>query len=183
MKFKTAVVDPPWGYSNKNTGGSTKYGMVSGAASHYTTLTLDEIVNLNIKSIMEEDSMCYLWCTSPLLEYGLKALLAWGFHYKFTIYWVKPFRIAMGFWLRNNVEICLVGKRGKVKPFRSASPNVVFEMPRKHSQKPKAFWDLIEPLAESPRAELFAREKRDGWMVWGDEVDSDFDGSIILKSI
>jgi N6-adenosine-specific RNA methylase IME4 len=45
------------------------------------------------------------------------------------------------------------------------------------------FWDLINPLVQSPRCELFAREKHDGWMVWGDEVESDFDGSIILKSI
>ena len=178
LKFKTAVLDPPWCYSNVNTGGSMK----SGSSAHYQVLSLKEIESLKVCKIMEKDSMCFLWCPSPLVEYGLISLLAWGFHYKFTIYWVKP-KLAMGFWLRNQVELCLVGIKGKVAPFRSSMPNVIFEKQGKHSRKPDGFWDLINLLVQSPRCELFAREKRDGWMVWGDEVESDFDGSIILKSI
>jgi len=43
----------------------------------------------------------------------------------------------------------------------------------KHSKKPKYFSDLIDILYPSGnRIELFAREKHEGWDVWGNEVES-----------
>ena len=42
-----------------------------------------------------------------------------------------------------------------------------------HSTKPEFFQDMIEKVTEEPRLELFARRKRDGWDVWGNEVESD----------
>jgi len=46
----------------------------------------------------------------------------------------------------------------------------------KHSKKPEEVRKNIELLfGELPRIELFAREKTEGWHVWGNEVESDIE--------
>jgi N6-adenosine-specific RNA methylase IME4 len=52
-------------------------------------------------------------------------------------------------------------------------PNVLFAPSRRHSRKPECSYELVEEVSYGPRLELYAREKRDGWSVWGDEVESD----------
>lgn len=47
----------------------------------------------------------------------------------------------------------------------------------RHSQKPDKFYELIKGLGEK-RLDMFARTKRDGWDVWGNEVDSDINFKI-----
>jgi len=45
-----------------------------------------------------------------------------------------------------------------------------------HSVKPKMFQNMIVDVSgDVPRIELFARRKREGWDVWGNEVESDID--------
>jgi N6-adenosine-specific RNA methylase IME4 len=40
-----------------------------------------------------------------------------------------------------------------------------------HSEKPEAAYEMIERAYPGlPRIELFARAKRDGWSVWGNEI-------------
>ena len=41
----------------------------------------------------------------------------------------------------------------------------------RHSEKPQMFRDLIiEVAGDLPRIELFARQKTEGWDVWGNEI-------------
>jgi N6-adenosine-specific RNA methylase IME4 len=48
-----------------------------------------------------------------------------------------------------------------------------FTWPRgKHSQKPEHFLDVVEQVSPGPYVELFARRRRLGWDVWGNEVES-----------
>lgn len=42
----------------------------------------------------------------------------------------------------------------------------------KHSKKPEHFYETIERVTDGNRIELFARQKREGWDVWGNEVES-----------
>lgn len=49
---------------------------------------------------------------------------------------------------------------------------VIHEKRRKHSQKPLKMYRLIETVSPPPRLEMFARERRQGWDVWGSEVPS-----------
>ena len=50
---------------------------------------------------------------------------------------------------------------------------------RGHSQKPdEAREKIVELMGDLPRLELFARNKADGWDVWGNEVASDVQISI-----
>lgn len=41
---------------------------------------------------------------------------------------------------------------------------------RQHSRKPDEQYDRIELLFEGPYIELFAREKRPGWIAWGNQL-------------
>jgi N6-adenosine-specific RNA methylase IME4 len=42
---------------------------------------------------------------------------------------------------------------------------------REHSRKPDEMYDKVERLLGGPYIELFARNKRDNWDSWGNEVD------------
>lgn len=64
--------------------------------------------------------------------------------------------------------------------FRDTAEGTWYEAPRReHSEKPDLFIGLIERMSHPPYLEMFAREwtplwpKRDGWDVWGNEVNSD----------
>ena len=76
----------------------------------------------------------------------------------------------MGRSVRLEHELCIIGKRGK--PTRKAK-NVrsTFEAPvGRHSEKPEAFYELVERFSDGPYCELFARRQRPGWTCFGDEL-------------
>jgi N6-adenosine-specific RNA methylase IME4 len=77
----------------------------------------------------------------------------------------------MGFWFRGQVEMCLLGVRGKVKAFRIQKPNFIQSKVRKHSQKPDEVRELIDMTGLSPKLELFARERAPGWDAMGFDID------------
>ena len=82
---------------------------------------------------------------------------------------------------RWNAEFILVGTMGKKDMFpKSKLIPAVFQAENiRHSQKPDRFYKLIEPLGEN-RIDIFARNKRDGWDVWGNEVESDIELQALL---
>jgi len=166
MKYKTLIADPPWKYDNKRTGGTLK----SGSSQHYQTLSLDEICSLPIKDIMDRDSICFLWVTVPLIhQCGFQTLEAWGYQYKTMLIWHKK-NLEMGFWFRGGIEVCLLGVKGKVKPFHYQKANFIESNITKHSKKPEEFYDLIKPIILNPSIELFATKKRE-WDCVGFEID------------
>ena len=73
-------------------------------------------------------------------------------------------------------ELCLLGRRGKVKPVGHNIRQLVEAIRRKHSQKPDEIRDrIVQVMGDLPRIELFSREKQDGWNCWGNEVESDIE--------
>ena len=48
----------------------------------------------------------------------------------------------------------------------------IFNAPRReHSVKPEVVYDLIERMFPMlPKCELFARQRREGWTAWGNQV-------------
>ncbi|MCK9593972.1 MAG: MT-A70 family methyltransferase [Methanoregula sp.] len=170
MRYQVIVADPPWEYRNKKTGGTMK----SGSVAKYPTMSLDEICGLNVPEISEKNAVLFLWGTTPLADYPFEVMESWGFKYKTKIYWIKTGRLGLGYWFRGRVEECLVGIKGKVPAFRCQRPNAIQSKARKHSQKPEEFFQLIEPELTrcnlNSRIELFARESRNGWVSWGNEI-------------
>lgn len=171
QKFNVIYADPPWKYDNKKTGGSMK----SGSASKYKTLSFEQIKALDIPA--DKNSVLFLWATVPLLPEILEVMKAWEFKYKTMITWRKIMSLGMGFWWRGQCEHLLFGIKGKIKAFRMQEPNFIQAKVKKHSEKPDEFRQLIEratPYLKN-KIELFATNKYDGWICWGNKIDSDIE--------
>jgi len=53
-------------------------------------------------------------------------------------------------------------------------PQIVYAPVGQHSEKPAIFAEMIEKMFPNvPMIELFARRRRPGWAVWGNEVPDD----------
>lgn len=175
-KYSIIYCDPPWSYRNKKVFGKfhNKDGYVDGGClSKYDTLSLSELKEIPIKDIADKACALFLWATTPLLPEALEVMEAWGFSYKTSLYWRKIMSLGMGYWYRGQVEQLLLGVKGKLKAFHIQRANIIQTKVHSHSQKPDEFYELIEMTALEPKIELFARNKREGWDCWGNEVESD----------
>ena len=172
-KYRTIVADPPWRYvNNRGTQTGSKRGRLATLAEgNYPTMSLDEIAALPVAPLADKDCALYLWITNPLLFEGRGIVEAWGFKYVTLLTWVKTGPMGMGFNFRGHTEHVLYATRGDVKIPPERRESNVFSAPRRgHSQKPEAFYDLVERVSEGPYLEMFARNHhRFGWDVWGNE--------------
>lgn len=144
-----------------------------------------DILQLKVSDLTDEKCHLYLWVPNALLQEGLQVMKEWGFTYKTNIIWQKirkdgePDGRGVGFYFRNTTEILLFGIKGKdnrtLNPGRT-QVNVVKTIKREHSRKPDEMYSLIESCSTGPFLELFARNQRDGWDVYGNEVNN----SIVL---
>jgi N6-adenosine-specific RNA methylase IME4 len=163
--YGALVVDPPWRYGNAATRGA--------AEAHYRTMPLSELLKLpNICPPLAEsvDSHLYLWTTAGMLLEAFDVLHAWGYTYKTNLVWVKP-QIGMGNYFRVSHEHVLFGVRGTAGRTQDKTLRSWFEAPReKHSRKPLAFYDLVEKASPGPYVDVFARDRRFRWDVWGNEA-------------
>ena len=81
--------------------------------------------------------------------------------------------VGCGNYTRANSELCLLGVRGSLqKKVKSHSVRQVCDARiGKHSEKPDEIRGrIVELFGDLPRIELFARNKTEGWDVWGDQV-------------
>lgn len=177
-KYKIIYADPPWTYP-KTGGLKNSRGM---AKQFYPTMSLDEIKSLDIQSISDDDCVLFLWTTYPQLPNALEVVKAWGFEYfGLAFNWIKQTNsgkdfFGMGYWTRANPELCLLATKGKPKPQSHAVRQLIYATLQEHSKKPAEVRDrIVELVGDLPRIELFAREKVDGWDVWGNEVEGDID--------
>jgi hypothetical protein len=84
-------------------------------------------------------------------------------------------RTGSRFYFRNVTELLLFGVHGSMRtlaPGRS-QVNMIETRKREHSRKPDEQYDLIESCSPGAYLEMFARHKRPGWTVWGDESADD----------
>jgi N6-adenosine-specific RNA methylase IME4 len=168
QRYRTIVVDPPWNYHDKLGDGPR------GAASHYDCASFDDIAAIPVGTWAERDAHLYLWVTNAFMEEGHELARLWGFEKRTILTWVKPY-IGMGHWFRNSTEHVLFCVRGRLGPQRRDLPTHFNgrNAGRKHSQKPDAFYDLVEAMSPGPYIDVFSRTHRMGWAVFGNEVYSD----------
>jgi hypothetical protein len=65
-KYRVIYADPPWSYGDKREeiGEGLAYGPATG---HYPAMTLQNICSLDVASIAQDDTVLFLWATSPML--------------------------------------------------------------------------------------------------------------------
>lgn len=163
--FEIIYADPPWNYEfSMSERGDPK--------ESYDTMSVDEICALKIPA--SENAVLFLWATNPKLEEALKVIKAWGFQYRTNLVWVKD-RFGTGYYFRGQHELLLVAKKGDTQAPNESNrfPSVLFAPCKEHSRKPLEVYDLIEKMFPNQKyLELFARNRRRGWVAWGNEVDA-----------
>lgn len=167
--FSVIYADPPWRFASNSAALPGRNPM-----RHYPCMTDADICALPVREWAAPSAVLLMWTTAPMLERSLAIPRAWGFRYKSNVVWNKG-RIGTGYWARNRHEHLLICTRGKFSCPRSPVlfPDSVIESRRReHSRKPDAVAARIEEIwPELPKLELFARQRRFGWTVFGNETD------------
>jgi len=173
-KYKTIVIDPPWQYGAGYPAPPNRPNCNPGVPKPmpYKTMTLDEIKALPLRDYAAENCELYLWTTQKYLPYSFDVLKAWGWKYCQTLLWCKkPRGTGQGGVYCPTNEFLILGRRGKMPKVKRLDST--WWQINCHSRKPEFLQDMIENVSESPRLEIFARRKREGWDVFGNEVESD----------
>lgn len=173
--FSTVLADPPWRFNNR----TGKVAPEHRRLDRYSTLTLDEICDIDVASVAADNAHLYLWVPNALLPGGIRVMQEWGFRYISNIVWSKvrkdglPDGRGVGFYFRNTTELLLFGVRGSMRtlPPARSQVNQIVTRKREHSRKPDEQYDLIEACSPGPFLEMFGRYPRTGWTVWGDEAE------------
>jgi N6-adenosine-specific RNA methylase IME4 len=156
-----------------------------------------EIAALPVADLLHPDgAWIFLWVTSPKFHASSRSgrLLSpdeivrpWGAQYSGRAFvWVKikrsmanglPFgmtadslHVGMGYGTRKNAEDCFLFRVGSPKRLARDVHEIILAPVREHSRKPDEAIERIERFCAGPRVELFARETRPRWDLWGDEV-------------
>lgn len=177
-KYYVIYADPPWSFRDKFLYSS------SCSFQHYPVMDLQSIKDLPIKEITTEDSLLFIWTTDAHIPDCLEVIKAWGFKYiTVAFYWHKKTKnnkehIVLGRWTLKSTEMCLLAGRG-CPSYLKVCNNVrqfVEEKVGRHSQKPLEVANRIAKLVgNASRIELFARQKVEGWDVWGNEIENDIE--------
>jgi N6-adenosine-specific RNA methylase IME4 len=164
-KFSLIYADPPWRYEHVKTESRA-------IENQYPTMSLDEICALQVPAA--DDSVLFLWATSPKLAEAMRVIESWGFTYRTCAVWDKE-QIGMGYYFRQQHELLLVAAKGQAPvPEPSTRMPSVFRSKRSaHSEKPTFIYGYLEAMypefGKSDRVELFTREEHPGWTQWSNE--------------
>jgi N6-adenosine-specific RNA methylase IME4 len=67
-------------------------------------------------------------------------------------------------------EHCVLAFRGKPVFLHGNHATALEAARREHSRKPEEFYALVEATSSIGKVELFCRQRREGWQVYGNEV-------------
>lgn len=177
--FGAIEADPPWAFATWS-----KKNQKRAAERHYPTMSFEEIINLPVEKLAKSDCALFLWAIAPMLQDAFMVMRHWGFEYKTIAFswakttkatdwsWAPKYHMGTGYWTRANLEVCLLGTRGKPKRKNRGVRQLIVASRRRHSQKPTETKERIERLVAGPYLELFAREHRAGWSSWGNQLDN-----------
>ncbi|RDE04660.1 MT-A70 family methyltransferase [Sphingomonas aracearum] len=166
------LADPPWRFFNHSAKGEAK-----NPVAHYGCMTIEQLAQLPVARLAAPDCALVMWATAPLLDRAIELLKAWGFTFKSAGAWAKQSKtgekwtFGTGYVFRSAAEFYLVGTIGKPRVLSRSIRNLIAAPVREHSRKPDQLHADLEQLYAGPRAELFARQRRAGWDVWGNQID------------
>jgi N6-adenosine-specific RNA methylase IME4 len=173
--YGVLYVDPPWDWES--------YDPITGMqkAPLYPKMTVARIIAMKDRLPAAKDCVLFLWTTVPMRSAAMRVMEEWGFEPKSEWIWRKMTKDGTrpkpgtGYWDINIHEILLIGTKGSpVAPAPGTQPLSIIDAPvGEHSEKPAIFAELIaKHYPNVPKLEMFARRQREGWDVWGVEVES-----------
>jgi N6-adenosine-specific RNA methylase IME4/ParB-like chromosome segregation protein Spo0J len=165
--FDVVSIDPPWPYEAESKNITSFDSVGRRVANPYPEMSIEQIKN--IKLPLMDNAVVLLWTTHKFLPDAFEILKEWKTDYKATLVWNKE-KIGMGVWFRMQCEFCLVGIKGKPYWDNTTYRDIITESRREHSRKPDCFFEMIEKITMGNRLEYFSREKREGWKVFGNDI-------------
>ena len=159
--YDIIVIDPPWKYNAKY----DKDGRRGGGA--YPEMDIEELKEIKLPT--KKDCVLWLWVTNNFMKEALELLDVWDFELKTILTWNKEI-MGLGAWLRGKTEHCILAIKGKPYFNNTKWTTLISEKRTTHSTKPEIFYKMVEEICAGRKLDYFARKKRDGWDVYGDEV-------------
>jgi len=186
--YGAILADPPWPFATWShiglAGDKTQANRTQRSrAAPYQTMDHNDINSLPVADLAAKDCVLFLWVVQTQLPHALRLIEAWGFEFKTCAFaWMKGDGLSLfpddvvtkmgcGYWTRAEFEQCWLATRGKPRRLNADVRQCLIEKRREHSRKPDGIHERIERLVAGPYLELFARQKRAGWDVWGNETD------------
>ena len=175
-RYDLILADPPW---NQSKGGKKNVRPISsGTQLDYPVCSPEEIkqhLQQAASLISGDNAILFLWTIDKYLFQALPIAEELGFKLHARMIWNKVTGIPAAFTVRYGHEYLLYMYKGKLLPVakneRGKIHTVFTEQVHKHSKKPEISYEIINRLyPDLKKLELYAREERRGYDVWGDEV-------------
>ena len=171
-RYRTIVADPPWHYELR------KDDTTHRARAPYGTMSQQQLINLPIGAWAEDNAHLYLWTTNAHMAEAHRITKAWGFDTKTIVTWLKGRfeggrliqHMGTGNYYRGSTEHILFCVRGSLSVLNHDLTTAFISPRREHSEKPDAFYDMVERMSLGPYLDVFARKQRMGWDTFGDEA-------------
>jgi len=160
-EYDVIVIDPPWAYDREYDPESSR------VASPYPEMNFEELKNIKLPT--KENCVMWLWTTHKFIWEAKELLKEWGFEYKAILVWNKE-KMGIGHWLRMQCEFCLLAVKGNPIWFSTDTRDILNEARTSHSTKPQGFYSIVEKICVGKKLDYFARKPREGWDVYGDEI-------------
>lgn len=147
-----------------------------GGELEYPTLTMGEIEAILRKVKTNSKHNFFVWTIEKYLLKTEEMMKSMGYKVHARIIWNKVTGMPTAFTVRYQHEYLLwCYQKGKilmpVKEEQGKWGDVFTEQVKRHSQKPEHAYEMIEAMFPNvEKIELFARNTRNGWDCWGNEV-------------
>lgn len=180
--YDVVMIDPPWPWRTWSDKGAAK-----SPSAHYDCMTLEVIAALPVAELLAPGGVAFVFCTFPLIGYQHLIVEQWGLKVSTGGVWAKRTingkrRLGLGKVKRSVCEPYLIAARDERHRLRArgAAWNLIesFDraevdgLAREHSRKPdEVYRDIEEQTPGWRRADVFARQRRDGWDGWGHELE------------
>ena len=180
-KYQIIYADPPWQQSKG--GKKNVRPKSSGEKLDYPVISLDEIKRILFETMIKygDTPHCFfVWTIDKYLHETESMMKDMGYELHARMIWNKVTGIPCAFTIRFGHEYLLwfykkpmmkiaEAERGKIH-------SVFTEQVKRHSQKPEIAYQIIERMYPTQnKLELFARNKRQGWDIWGNELENDIE--------
>jgi N6-adenosine-specific RNA methylase IME4 len=165
--YRVIVIDPAWPADKRE-----RISRPNQFCLDYQTMTLPEIQSFDVASIADETCHLFCWTTQRFLREAFGIVEGWGFVPLWTMVWHKNGGFQPLGRPQFNCEFVVYGRKGLPQFRETRDFKSCFEGARRqHSRKPDEFYEVIARVTEGPRIDVFGRERRANFDVWGDQTD------------
>lgn len=165
--YRTIVIDPAWPADKRE-----RISRPNQFRLDYQTMTLSEIQSFDVAGMASETCHLFCWTTQRFLREAFGIVEGWGFAPLWTMVWHKNGGFQPLGRPQFNCEFVVYGRKGLPQFRETRDFKSCFEGARReHSRKPDEFYEVIARVTEGPRIDVFGRERRADFDVWGDQTD------------